>query len=84
MAVTEEAFRALRDCLCGPRGRTRVSVCKETGISYLTRTEDLRSSSQSGVVLVEETILHYLTRTENLRLRGRRDVVLAETPVMHA
>jgi hypothetical protein len=29
-----------------------VSVCKETEISYLTRTEDLRSNSQSGVVLV--------------------------------
>jgi hypothetical protein len=61
-----------------------VSVCKKMGISYLTRTEDLRPSNQSGVVLVEETILYYLTRTENLRLRGRRDVVLAETPVMHA
>ena len=47
-----------------------MSVCKETGISYLTRTEDLRPSSQSGVALVEETILNYLTRTENLRLCG--------------
>jgi hypothetical protein len=84
MAVTEEAFRDLRDYLCGLRGRTRVLVCKETGISYLTRTKDLRSSSQSGVVLVEETILYYLNRTKNLRLRGRHDVVLAETPVMHA
>jgi hypothetical protein len=80
----EEAVRALQDCLCGLRGQTRVLVCTETGISYLTCTEDLRPSSQSGVVLVEETILYYLTRTENLRLRGRRDVVLAEIPVMHA
>lgn len=54
--------------------------------SYLTRTEDLKSNSQSGVVLVEKvsTILHYLTRTENLRLGDGCDVVLAGMPVMHA
>ena len=59
---------------------------KETGTSYLTRTEDLKSNSQSGVVLVEKvsTILHYLTRTENLRLGDGCDVVLAGMPVMHA
>ncbi|ODM18715.1 hypothetical protein SI65_05332 [Aspergillus cristatus] len=61
--------RTRRDCLCGPRGRTRVSVCKETEISYLTRTEDLKSNSQSGVVLVEK-VLPFFTISLALRTCG--------------
>ena len=33
-----------------------MSVCKKMESSYLTRTEDLKSNSQSGVVLVEKVL----------------------------
>jgi hypothetical protein len=33
-----------------------VSVCTETEFSYLTRTGDLKSNSQSGVILVETAV----------------------------
>ena len=42
---------------------------KETEISYLTRTEDLKSNSQSGVVLVEK-VLPFFTISLALRTCG--------------
>lgn len=62
-----------------------MSLCKETGISYLTRTEHLTFNRQSGVILVKKALLFSsISRTENLRLSDGCDVVLAEMPVMYA
>jgi hypothetical protein len=61
-----------------------VLMCKETEVGYLTRTEDLKSRSPSGVVLAQGASLYYLTHIENLRLRGRNDVALVEMLVMYA
>jgi hypothetical protein len=38
-------YGVLRDCLYSPRGQMRVSVYKESGVDYLTRTWDLISAS---------------------------------------
>ena len=67
MAVT-----AGRDCLYSSRGRMRVSVYKELGIDYFTRTRGLRFGDESGVLSSYSYLCNYLTRTESLRFRLKR------------
>jgi hypothetical protein len=53
-------YGILRDCLYSPRGRMRVSVYKEPGVNYLTRTEGLRLAlaDRSGVVLADLPVMY--------------------------
>src|SRR6266511_5730188 len=66
------AATAGRDCLYSPRERMRVSVYKEPGIDYFTRTRDLRFGDESGALPSYSHLCNYLTRTESLRLRPKR------------
>src|SRR6266536_3463960 len=67
MAVTTR-----RDYLYSPRGRMRVSVYKELGINYSTRTKDRRFGDKNGALPSYNHLYNYLTRTKNLRLRPKR------------
>ena len=49
-----------------------MSVYKELGIDYSTRTRDLRFGDESGALPNYSHLCNYLTRTESLRLRPKR------------
>ena len=45
-----------------------MSVYKESGIDYSTRTRDLRFGDKSGILFSYSYLCNYLTRIKGLRL----------------